>query len=170
MYFDFAKLPANRMILMCWFWLFFFQIFSSKNCLHVKHWCGLYTAKYSKCSIRMIKYAKYEPPHDKTNKMACAPSEDSDQPGHPPSLIRVLAVRMKKAWVLSYPLSAQRRSDWVDAQADVSLCWAQSHFVGFVKRRLKWFYWAFKFPLSMSRNLGIIIWASSWDYGTFGPP
>ena len=37
------------------------------------------------------------------------PSEDSNQPGHPPSLIRVFAVRMKKAWVLSYPLSAQRR-------------------------------------------------------------
>ena len=32
----------------------------------------------------------------------CAPSEDSDQPGHPPSLIIVFAVRMKKAWVLSY--------------------------------------------------------------------
>ena len=42
----------------------------------------------------------YEPPRDKTNKMACAPSEDSDQPGHPPSLIRVFAV---------------------DAQADLSL-------------------------------------------------
>ena len=44
----------------------------------------------------------------------CAPSEDSDQPGHPPRLIRVFAVRMKKAWVLSYPLRAQRRlwSDW----------------------------------------------------------
>ena len=28
-----------------------------------------------------------EPRHDKTNKMACAPSEDLDQPGHPPSLI-----------------------------------------------------------------------------------
>ena len=41
-------------------------------------------------------------------KMTCVPSEDSDQPGHPPSLIRVFAVRMKKAWVLSYPLSAQR--------------------------------------------------------------
>ena len=39
----------------------------------------------------------------------CAPSEDSDQPGHPPSLIRVFAVRMKKALVLRYPLSAQRR-------------------------------------------------------------
>ena len=30
--------------------------------------------------------------HDETNKIACAPSEDSDQPGHPPSLIRVLNV------------------------------------------------------------------------------
>ena len=67
-----------------------------------------------------------EPPRDKTNEMACAPSEDSDQPGHPPSLIRVFAVRMKKAWVLSYPLSAQWRlwSDWVDAQDDLSLRWA----------------------------------------------
>ena len=61
----------------------------------------------------------------------CAPSEDSDQPGHPPSLIRVFAVRMKKAWVLSYPLSAQRRlwSDWADAQADLILRWAHTHFV-----------------------------------------
>ena len=59
---------------------------------------------------------------------------------HPPSLIRVFAVRMKKAWVLSYPLSAQRRlwSDWADAQADLSLRWAHSHFVGFVTRRLMW--------------------------------
>ena len=45
---------------------------------------------------------------------------------------------MKKAWVLSYPLSAQRRlwSDWTDAQADLSLRWAHSHFVGFVMSRL----------------------------------
>ena len=27
----------------------------------------------------------YEPPHDKTNKIACAASEHSDQPGHPPN-------------------------------------------------------------------------------------
>ena len=46
----------------------------------------------------------------------------------------VFAVRMKKPWVLSYPLSTQRRlwSDWTDAQADQSLCWAHTHFVGFV--------------------------------------
>ena len=56
-------------------------------------------------------------PHDKNNKVVCAPSEDSDQPGHPPCLIRVFAVRTKKAWFLNYPLSGQRRlwSDWADA-------------------------------------------------------
>ena len=51
----------------------------------------------------------FVPPHDKTNKMACAPSEDSDQPGHSPSVIRVFTVLMKKPWVLSYPLRAQQR-------------------------------------------------------------
>ena len=30
---------------------------------------------------------KYEPPHDKTNKMTFALREDSDQPGHTSSLI-----------------------------------------------------------------------------------
>ena len=56
---------------------------------------------------------RIELPHDKTN---------------PPSLIRVFPIRLKKAWVLSYPLSAQWRlwSDWADAQADLSLCWSQS--------------------------------------------
>ena len=41
---------------------------------------------------------------------------------------RVFAVRMKKAWVLSYPLSAQRKlwSDWADSQADLSLRWAHT--------------------------------------------
>ena len=56
-------------------------------------------------------------------------SEDSDQPGHPPSLIRVFADGMKKAGVLRYSLSVQRRlsSDWADAH---------SHFVGFAMRQL----------------------------------
>ena len=55
----------------------------------------------------------------------CAPSEDSDQPENPPSLIRVFSVHMKKPGVLNYPKSEQRRlwSDWADAQADLSLRW-----------------------------------------------
>ena len=42
----------------------------------------------------------------------------------------VFAVRMKKAWVFSYQLSAQRRlwSDWADARADPSLRWAHMPF------------------------------------------
>ena len=44
------------------------------------------------------------PHHVNTNKMTCAPSEDSDQPGHLPSLIRVFAVCMKKYWDLCYPV------------------------------------------------------------------
>ena len=34
----------------------------------------------------------FEPQCDKTNKLTCAPSEVSDQPGHLPSLISVFAV------------------------------------------------------------------------------
>ena len=71
----------------------------------------------------------------------CAPSEDSDQRPVRTQIsvgIRpdwsVFAFRKKKAWVLSYPLSALWRlwPDWVDAQADPSLRWAHTHFVGFV--------------------------------------
>ena len=35
----------------------------------------------------------FEPPRDKTNILTCARSEDTNQLGHPPSLIRVFAVR-----------------------------------------------------------------------------
>ena len=48
-----------------------------------------------------------ELPHDKTNKMTCVPSEDSDQPGHPPNLIRAFAVGMKNYWAFNFLLSAQ---------------------------------------------------------------
>ena len=59
----------------------------------------------------------------------CAPSEDSDQPGHLLSLIRVFAVYLKKPWVFSYPLSTQRRL-WLDGWSE-SFLGAHS-FVGFV--------------------------------------
>ena len=73
-----------------------------------------------------------EPPHDKTNKMACAPSEDWDQPGYLPSLIS-LRCPHEESLGPYYPLSALRRlwSDWVDAQADLSLRWAHMPFCWF---------------------------------------
>ena len=42
-------------------------------------------------STKCIQSSLYRLPHDITNKTACAPSEDSDQTGHLPSLIRVFA-------------------------------------------------------------------------------
>ena len=50
----------------------------------------------------------FEPQHNKTNKMTCAPR-------HSRSLIRIFPARMKKPYVLSYPLNAQWRlwSDWL---------------------------------------------------------
>ena len=84
------------------------------------------------------------------------PSEDSD----PPSLIRVFAVCMKKAWVLRYPLSTQRRHwlDWADAQADLNLRWVHSHFVGFVMSHFYGKYcaiktiWGWKCPSSVVKE------------------
>ena len=97
-----------------------------------------------------------------------APSEDSDLPGHPPTLIRVFVVCTKKAWVLSYPLSAQRRlcSDWADAQADLSLCCAHSHFVGFVMSRLR--YSSCTSPSGVMEPLGFRAAAEYLRTGTAG--
>ena len=92
-------------------------------------------------------YDTYElrPAHDKTYK-AAAPSEDSDQPGHPPSLIRVFTVRIKKAWVINDLLSTQRRlwSDWADAQADLSLRCARMPFSRFI-HALAHIYFSFRY-------------------------
>ena len=42
--------------------------------------------------------------HHKTNKMACASSENSDQPGHVPNQIS-LCCPHEESWILSYLLS-----------------------------------------------------------------
>ena len=78
----------------------------------------------------------------RTNKMTCVPSEDSDQSGHPPSLIKVFAVRMIKAWVLSYLLSALSSEDADQTGRMLRLIWVftgcTDHFTGFVMRRLNY--------------------------------
>ena len=66
------------------------------------------TIVVSSLSSESLHLICYKPQHNKFNKMTCASSEDSDQSGHPPIPIRVFAVRMKKHWVLSYQMSAQR--------------------------------------------------------------
>ena len=85
--------------------------------------------------VQLVITFENEPQRDKTNKMACAPSNDSDQPGHPLSLIKDFIARLNKGGVLSYPKSARRRlrSNWADAQADLSLCWEHSPFCWFCR-------------------------------------
>ena len=63
-----------------------------------------------------------------------APSNDSDQPKHLPSLIRVFTVCSMGSSGTKLSSCGQRRlwSDWADAQADLSLRWAHMPFVGFV--------------------------------------
>ena len=78
-----------------------------------------------------------QPPNDKTNKMACAPSEDSDQPGHPPVWSKTSLSAWRKLGSLATQWAhSEDWSDWADAQADLSLHWAHTHFVGFVMRPL----------------------------------
>ena len=88
---------------------------------------GLQCLPWSTSQNTKNQYSNNEPPHDKTNKMIYAPSEDSDQPGHPPSLIRVFAVHSVGSWGPNLSSCGQWRlwSDWTDAQADLSLLGAQ---------------------------------------------
>ena len=72
-------------------------------------------------SPRMFMETIYEPPHDKTNAMACAPSEDSDQPGHP----------WRELWSLAIYWAHSEDSNQTGC----------SHFVGFVMRRLNYALW-----------------------------
>ena len=78
-----------------------------------------------------------------TNKTACAPSEDWDQPGHPPSLIRVFAVHMKTACSLSYPM-IERTAKTDQTGRMPRLIWVFTgrtcHFVGSVVTRWLKFY------------------------------
>ena len=78
--------------------------------IHNRYWLCCYVFCFFPLSISLI-ISTAETIWAKTRQnqhSECVPSEDSDQPGHPPSLIRVFAVRMKKAWVLSYPLSTAK--------------------------------------------------------------
>ena len=87
----------------------------------------------------------------------CVHSEDSDQPGHPPSLIRVLAVRIKKPWVLSYPLSATEDSDQTDAQGDLSLHWAHISFCWFCHEAAHIFIMDRKTGIDISPTMSLVL-------------
>ena len=71
-------------------------------------------------------------------QMACAPSEDSDQPGHPPSLIRVLLCTQWVAKDPSFLHADSEDSDQTGRMPKLICVFAgrTCHFV--LMRRLKW--------------------------------
>ena len=76
----------------------------------------------------------FEPPHDKTNKMIFVPSEVSDHPGHPPSLIRVFTVRSMGSLGPNFASADSTDSDQSGRMPRLTLVFTgrTDHFVGFV--------------------------------------
>ena len=67
-----------------------------------------------------------EPMHVKTYIKTCATSEDSDQPAHPRSLLRVFADNVCPLQPPGYRKRDKREVllYWVNVQSDLSLCWS----------------------------------------------
>ena len=90
---------------------------------------GIHKQQFTKSSFSysvLICFTQYVPPRDKTNKMSARPAETWISLGICP-VWSIFTVRMKKAWILRYPLSAQKRL-WKDCPVwSESLLGAQPH-------------------------------------------
>ena len=90
------------------------------------------------CSIIII---QNEPAHGKSNKITCVLSEDSDQPRHPPSLIRDFAACMKN--LESLAILGAHGVDSDQPARKRSLIWGfvlRTYHFGFVVLRIKSFH------------------------------
>ena len=81
-----------------------------------------------------------EPEQNKANKITCAPSEDSEQPGYPPSLIRASLCDLRTAKDLTLLHANSEDSD--QSGRIPRLIWVYAgrtcHFDGFIVLRLKY--------------------------------
>ena len=88
------------------------------------------THKTATCNIGLpelqssgSKFLRNHLSRDMTNQQSdCAPSEDSDQPGHSPSLIRVFALRSMVAKDPSFLHADSEDSDQT-GRMHMSVCW-----------------------------------------------
>ena len=119
--------------------------------------------------------SSFEPLHDKTNKMAGRPVKTQFSLGIRP-VWSVFAVRMKKAWDLSYPSSAQlpislgECPGWsessLDAHAILLVCHEAAHFYKYFRRIQVWYYRSnIKSFGPRQANLVLIAYASSEGSG-----
>ena len=82
----------------------------------------------------------FEPRHDKTNKMSVRPAKTQNSLGIHPVWSESSLLAWRKLGSLATHWAHSEDSDQTGrmgfAQSDLSLCWAPSHFVGFVMSRL----------------------------------
>ena len=109
---------------------------------------GLHAYHTSKLSDhrKLQEYNQLEPHHDKTSKMSVRPAKTQIS-----LVIRPVWSEspLRAQWVAKDPrlLHADSKysiNNWADAQADLSLRWAHTHFVGFVMSRLISFLFPFQ--------------------------
>ena len=82
-------------------------------------------------------WTRYEPRHDKTNKMSVRTAKTQISLGIGPVWSESSLCAKRVAKDPSFlPADSEDWSDWADAQADLSLRWAHTHIVGFVMSRL----------------------------------
>ena len=113
-------------------WLFLPDILSSYGLLNLLH-----ESTVSRTHCRFLVYVviatgsqQSEPRHDKTNNMSVRPAKTQISLGIRPVWSES---SLCAHWVAKDPsLLHADREDWADAQADLSLRWAPTHFVGFV--------------------------------------
>ena len=74
-----------------------------------------------------------EPPHDKTNKVSVRPAKTQFSLGiHPVWSESSLCTQWVAKDQSFLHADSEDWSDWANAQADLCLRWAHTHFVGFV--------------------------------------
>ena len=103
-----------------------------EKCHNLMSWLNYHfpvVVQYSKwaiptCNLSSCQVDRYEPRYDKTNKMSvCPASTQSNQSS---------LSTWKKLGSLATHWAHSEGSDSADAQPDLSLRWAHTHFVGFV--------------------------------------
>ena len=106
----------------------------------------------------------FEPSHDKTNTMTYTPREDLDQPGHPPSLIRVFAERSMVSWRPNVSSCRQRRVIRLGGCPG----WSESSLGAFLSKSAHWRLiklWMRRI-ISLPRAL-VIVWILLWSCSCF---
>ena len=130
-----------------------YESFSKRQCTW-QHWDNYLKDKRQAHNVFIsvphlpeISGAISESPHDKPNKLTCVPSEDSDQPGHPPSLIRLCCPYEERLGpYLHIKRSAKTllRLDWLwpgwfeSSLVHISFCWfchEMAHLVFYKEQR-----------------------------------